>query len=152
MKQTENNNKQNEQTEEEQKRIMEHMPYLNLLMEDIREINRALREGRSGVAETKIFMADVPKGWLDDVQTSINSVTLAQMAKYQHAAQFIKKGYSGDTKKYGDFKQLEAGREWSLSIKPLVLEALAKKDILLLTKKIPEGKMFRIDEEDDEND
>lgn len=135
-----------------QKRIMEHMPYLNLLTEDIREVNRALREGRSGIAETKNLLSDIPIKWCSEIQPSINLLNQTHSKKAAYYEQFSEKGFKNSTKEWANKNQIIAGRDWSISIKTLVLSVLDSKDILLLTKKIPEGKMFKIDEEDDEND
>jgi len=47
-----------EQTDEPE--IIEHVPYFNLLMEDIRELNRALREGGGGQDEAMNLLSDIP--------------------------------------------------------------------------------------------
>lgn len=152
MKQTIDQKKTNEPSDEEEKRIMEHMPYLNLLIEDIREVNRALREGQSAIPETLILLSDIPSKWCDSVQPTIDAMNKQCNQKRAMYDKYLVKGIPQTTKDWAEGQQVLAGREWALSIKPIVLSVLDSKDVLMMTKKIPDGKMFRIDEESDEND
>lgn len=139
-------------SDETERQIIEHMPYLSLLLEDVRELNRALREGRSAIIETDNLLTDLPKRWSAEIKTEIQKSLDEYNKKVESQNRNLQKGTPESTKDNAlNIIRLE-GQKHSRNVKQLVISVLDSKDLLLLTKKSLTGKTFRIDADEADND
>lgn len=124
------NDNQPEQPEKE--RVLEHLPYLNLLLLGIRDIDNAIRSGQTGQDEADNLLSNLKPEWMieihSDVETAVKNYNFkidglpTRMGRYKN---IIIEDAMSDLHK--------AQKEYARHIKKLVIKILSDKDMLLLT-------------------
>ncbi len=136
-----------------QRDIVEQLPYLNELMVAIRNVNDAILNGKDSREAAENLISDLPDEWIDE----IDEMVCIERVRYNHTIQYNNAYLStGCTpkQKYTAQKNIWiAGNDYSRKIKMIVISLLKKKDLLFKTrKKVEMGGMslYALGENDDE--
>ena len=133
----------------EDKRIIEHMPYLVELMHAIRDINTALVQGGDAVDAAENLLSDLPEDWEKEIEGEIKIArdNYFKLLK-QNEKQFMS-GTLGSQKRNAWIQNKYNSNQYARKIKRAVVTLLKKKDLLFLTKRAVEQgglSLFALDE------
>ena len=140
------------QHKEEQEDIVEQLPYLNELMQAIRNINDAILQEKDARDAAENLISDLPDEWRLEIEEKLN----IEIKKYNNILsiqnKFLIKGYSESQKVAARNAIRLAGIDYARNTKKIVITLLKKMNLLFKTKKQVEKGALSIWKEGDEID
>ena len=123
------------QHKEEQEDIVEQLPYLNELMQAIRNINDAILQEKDARDAAENLISDLPEEWRLEIDEKLN----IEIKKYNNILsiqnKFLIKGYSESQKAAARNAIRLAGVDYARNTKKIVITLLKKMNLLFKTKK-----------------
>ena len=125
-----------QQENQDDKRILERMPYLSELMRCIADVNQAIRQGESGKQEAENLLSDLPLPWYEEISGAIGKEKLALNKYISEQKPLLAPGIASEKGKHDIRTRIhQANQNYARAVKREIINLLYKKDLLLLTKK-----------------
>jgi hypothetical protein len=119
----------------DEKRIMEHMPYLVELMHAIRDVNQALIQGGDAIDAAENLLSDLPEEWEEEIKTEIDTARDRYLKELKINEKYFMTGGLGSQKRNAWVQNKYQSNQYARTIKRKVVTLLKKKDLLFLTKR-----------------
>ncbi len=133
----------------DEKRIMEHMPYLVELMHAIRDINQTLMTGGDAVDAAENLLSNLPEDWEEEIKMEIATARERYLVELKSNEKYFMTGTLASQKRNAWVQNKYQSNQYARTIKRKVVTLLKKKDLLFLTKKqIEQGglSLYALDE------
>lgn len=126
----------------DEKQIVEHVNYFNVLMQSIQTINNAIMQGNDARDAAENLLSDLPEDWSEEIEDKINKVT----EKYNSLVAKHNPSFSQGTAESMKLRAQKAislaEKDYARGIKKTVISLLGEKDLLYQTrKKVEQGSL-----------
>jgi hypothetical protein len=115
--------------------IVEHISYFNVLIQSISNINAAIMQEKDARDAALNLLTDLPDNWSKEIDEKILKETERYDKVVAEQSKYLVKGTSGEQKLKAKEKITIAARDYSRSIKKVVISLLQDKNLLYQTRK-----------------
>lgn len=130
-------------SEQDEREYIDRIPFVSEILKRIDDISQSIRHGNTGEDEAINLLTDLPDSWKSEIQDKLDRIEANYNANKNYIGKRYHKGTPSSFKRELDAQLLDAGKDYSRSIKRTIINLLDSKGLLFLTKNaVPESTFF----------
>lgn len=114
--------------------ILEQLPYVNELMVAVRNVNDAILNGKDAREAAENLMSDLPLSWSHEIHDAVKGEQIVYDTTVEVNNRFLSYGCTSRQKYLAQKAIVVAGNKYSRNIKKIVLTLLDGKGLLFKTR------------------
>lgn len=135
--------KQSPEQQDKQREYLERIPFVSELLRRIDDISQAIRQGGSGIEETKNLLSDIPCSLRGEIESTLKQHEEEYRLARIKATNRIITGMQQSERFVVEREVLSIDRGYARDVKQTVIDLLDKKDLLFLSRKaVPESEFY----------